>query len=113
MPTRIDYDAKIPNNVELSDNRRLQRALEGWQPKFMHWWAEMGPALETQGVYLRTAVSVGREGWAHFDHVVPQDYRWASSWPSATRTAGSPSASTRASRPGSRFPASTGPTCNG
>ncbi|NIH78219.1 benzoyl-CoA 2,3-epoxidase subunit BoxB [Amycolatopsis viridis] len=76
MPTRIDYDAKIPNNVELSDNRRLQRALEGWQPKFMHWWAEMGPALETQGVYLRTAVSVGREGWAHFDHVVPQDYRW-------------------------------------
>ncbi|MDQ0378827.1 benzoyl-CoA 2,3-epoxidase subunit BoxB [Amycolatopsis thermophila] len=76
MPTRIDYDAKIPNNVELSDNRRLQRALEGWQPKFMNWWAEMGPALETQGVYLRTAVSVGREGWAHFDHVVPQDYRW-------------------------------------
>ncbi|GAB3579988.1 benzoyl-CoA 2,3-epoxidase subunit BoxB [Amycolatopsis endophytica] len=76
MPTRIDYDAKIPNNVELSDNRRLQRALEGWQPKFMNWWAEMGPTLETQGVYLRTAVSVGREGWAHFGHVVPHDYRW-------------------------------------
>ncbi|EHR49472.1 benzoyl-CoA oxygenase, B subunit [Saccharomonospora marina XMU15] len=76
MPTRIDYDAKIPNNVDLSSNRRLQRALEGWQPKFMNWWAEMGPTLETHGVYLRTAVSVGREGWAHFDHVVPQDYRW-------------------------------------
>ncbi len=76
MPDRIDYDTKIPNNVELSSDRRLQRALEGWQPKFMDWWAEMGPALETQGVYLRTAVSVGREGWAHFDHVVPHEYRW-------------------------------------
>ncbi|MFC4000510.1 benzoyl-CoA 2,3-epoxidase subunit BoxB [Prauserella oleivorans] len=76
MPERIDYDAKIPNNVDLASNRRLQRALEGWQPRFMNWWAEMGPTLETQGVYLRTAVSVGREGWAHFDHVVPEDYRW-------------------------------------
>src|SRR5437763_1984877 len=69
-------DAKIPNNVNLSEDRRLQRALEGWQPKFMHWWGEMGPTLETQGVYLRTAVSVGREGWAHFDHVNVPDYRW-------------------------------------
>jgi benzoyl-CoA 2,3-epoxidase subunit B len=76
MPEKIDYDAKIPNNVNLSEDRRLQRALEGWQPKFMHWWGEMGPTLETQGVYLRTAVSVGREGWAHFDHVNVPDYRW-------------------------------------
>ncbi|PRX48208.1 benzoyl-CoA 2,3-dioxygenase component B [Prauserella shujinwangii] len=76
MPETIDYDARIPNNVDLSANRRLQRALEGWQPKFMNWWGEMGPTLETQGVYLRTAVSVGREGWAHFDHVVPEEYRW-------------------------------------
>jgi benzoyl-CoA 2,3-dioxygenase component B len=76
MPDKIDYDAKIPNNVDLSSDRRLQRALEGWQPKFMNWWAEMGPTLETQGVYLRTAISVGREGWAHFDHVNVPDYRW-------------------------------------
>ncbi|WP_328448085.1 MULTISPECIES: benzoyl-CoA 2,3-epoxidase subunit BoxB [unclassified Amycolatopsis] len=76
MPEKIDYDAKIPNNVSLADDRRLQRALEGWQPKFMHWWGEMGPTLETQGVYLRTAISVGREGWAHFDHVNVPDYRW-------------------------------------
>jgi benzoyl-CoA 2,3-dioxygenase component B len=73
---KVDYDAKIPNNVDLSSDRRLQRALEGWQPKFMNWWGEMGPTLETQGVYLRTAVSVGRDGWAHFDHVVPEQYRW-------------------------------------
>ncbi|MET9261429.1 benzoyl-CoA 2,3-epoxidase subunit BoxB [Amycolatopsis sp. NPDC004079] len=76
MPEKIDYDAKIPNNVHLADDRRLQRALEGWQPKFMNWWGEMGPTLETEGVYLRTAVSVGRDGWAHFDHVNVPDYRW-------------------------------------
>jgi benzoyl-CoA 2,3-dioxygenase component B len=76
MPGRIDYDEKIPNNVELAGDRRLQRALESWQPKFISWWGEMGPALHTGGVYLRTAVSVGRDGWAHFDHVRPQDYRW-------------------------------------
>ncbi|MFD8494051.1 benzoyl-CoA 2,3-epoxidase subunit BoxB [Amycolatopsis sp. NPDC059657] len=76
MPEKIDYDAKIPNNVDLASDRRLQRALEGWQPKFMNWWGEMGPTLQTQGVYLRTAISVGREGWAHFDHVNVPDYRW-------------------------------------
>jgi benzoyl-CoA 2,3-epoxidase subunit B len=27
-------------------------------------------------VYLRTAVNVGREGWAHFAHVPMRDYRW-------------------------------------
>jgi benzoyl-CoA 2,3-epoxidase subunit B len=76
VPETIDYDAKIPNNVDLSSDRRLQRALEGWQPKFMNWWGEMGPTLRTQGVYLRTAVAVGRAGWAHFDHVDVPDYRW-------------------------------------
>ncbi|WP_255945721.1 benzoyl-CoA 2,3-epoxidase subunit BoxB [Streptomyces odontomachi] len=76
MPSKIDYAAKIPNNVDLADDRRLQRALEGWQPKFLNWWGEMGPALENRGVYLRTAVSVGRDGWAHFDHVHPPEYRW-------------------------------------
>ncbi|GAA2629996.1 benzoyl-CoA 2,3-epoxidase subunit BoxB [Streptomyces vastus] len=76
MPTKIDYDSKIPNNVALADDRRLQRALEGWQPKFLNWWGEMGPELENRGVYLRTAVSVGRDGWAHFDHVNVPDYRW-------------------------------------
>ncbi|QVQ50272.1 benzoyl-CoA 2,3-epoxidase subunit BoxB [Spiractinospora alimapuensis] len=76
MADTIDYESKIPNNVDLAGDRRLQRALEGWQPRFLNWWSEMGPALENQGVYLRTAVSVGREGWAHFDHVRLEDYRW-------------------------------------
>ncbi|MEV4360556.1 benzoyl-CoA 2,3-epoxidase subunit BoxB [Nonomuraea sp. NPDC049625] len=72
----IDYSERIPNNVDLAEDRRLRRALESWQPRFLQWWSEMGPALPTQDVYLRTAVAVGREGWAHFDHVALPDYRW-------------------------------------
>ncbi len=73
----VDIDAKIPNNVGLADDRRLQRALESWQPKFLHWWREQGPvAYQDNPVYLRTAVAVGQEGWAHFDHVAMPDYRW-------------------------------------
>jgi benzoyl-CoA 2,3-dioxygenase component B len=71
-----DYSEKIPNNVGLADDRRLQRALESWQPNFLTWWESMGPTLPTEDVYLRTAVSVGREGWAQFGHVPMRDYRW-------------------------------------
>jgi benzoyl-CoA 2,3-dioxygenase component B len=76
MSTPADYSEKIPNNVELREDRRLQRALESWQPNFLNWWESMGPTLPTQDVYLRTAVNVGREGWAHFGHVAMKDYRW-------------------------------------
>ena len=75
--TTVDIDAKIPNNVDLAGDRRLQRALESWQPKFIEWWKELGPiAFQDHDVYLRTAVAVGQEGWAHFDHVKMPDYRW-------------------------------------
>jgi benzoyl-CoA 2,3-dioxygenase component B len=74
--TETDYSEKIPNNVNLREDRRLQRALESWQPDFLNWWESMGPTLPTQDVYLRTAVNVGREGWAHFGHVAMKDYRW-------------------------------------
>ncbi|HEY9473157.1 MAG TPA: benzoyl-CoA 2,3-epoxidase subunit BoxB, partial [Mycobacteriales bacterium] len=76
MATTIDYGERIPNNVDLAGDRRLQRALESWQPKFLRWWNEMGPTLEHRDVYLRTAVAVGRDGWAHFDQVVLPEYRW-------------------------------------
>ncbi len=75
--TAIDYSSRIPNNVDLAGDRRLQRALENWQPRFADWWSEMGPAgFQTSEVYLRTAVDVGQEGWAHFGHVAMPDYRW-------------------------------------
>ena len=76
MTTNADYSEKIPNNVDLHEDRRLQRALESWQPNFIGWWESMGPTLPTEDVYLRTAVSVGREGWAQFGHVAMRDYRW-------------------------------------
>jgi benzoyl-CoA 2,3-dioxygenase component B len=76
MTTTADYTEKIPNNVDLREDRRLQRALESWQPNFLTWWESMGPTLPTQDVYLRTAVNVGRDGWAHFGHVAMRDYRW-------------------------------------
>jgi benzoyl-CoA 2,3-dioxygenase component B len=76
MTPPADYTDKIPNNVDLREDRRLQRALESWQPNFLSWWESMGPTLPTQDVYLRTAINVGREGWAHFDHVAMNEYRW-------------------------------------
>ncbi|GAB4513796.1 MAG: benzoyl-CoA 2,3-epoxidase subunit BoxB [Haliangiales bacterium] len=70
-------DEKIPNNVDLSSDRRLQRALEKWQPKFLDWWMDMGPdGFQADNIYLRTAVSVEAKGWAHFDYVKMPDYRW-------------------------------------
>ncbi len=73
----IDYAERIPNNVNLADNRRLQRALESWQPKFQDWWMEMGPeGFQANEIYLRTAVSVDSDGWAHFDFVKMPEYRW-------------------------------------
>ncbi|HEV8585909.1 MAG TPA: benzoyl-CoA 2,3-epoxidase subunit BoxB [Methylomirabilota bacterium] len=73
----IDYLERIPNNVELASNRRLQRALEEWQPKFLDWWKDMGPdAHQAHDVYLRTATSVDAKGWAQFGYVKMPDYRW-------------------------------------
>ena len=67
----------IPNNVDLSSDRRLQRALEQWQPNFLSWWREVGPeGFQAHEVYLRTAISVEAGGWAHFDYVKMPDYRW-------------------------------------
>jgi benzoyl-CoA 2,3-dioxygenase component B len=73
----IDYSERIPNNVDLSNDRRLQRALEAWQPNFIDWWMEMGPeGFQQDEIYLRTAVSVDKDGWAKFGHVKMPDYRW-------------------------------------
>ncbi|KAA3602164.1 MAG: benzoyl-CoA 2,3-epoxidase subunit BoxB [Calditrichaeota bacterium] len=73
----IDLNAKIPNNVNLHEDKKLQRALEHWLPNYLSWWDEVGPeGFQTSDIYLRTAVSVDSGGWAHFDHVKMPDYRW-------------------------------------
>ena len=69
--------SSIPNNVNLESDRRLQRALEQWQPNFLSWWNEVGPeGWQAHQIYLRTAISVEAGGWAHFDFVKMPDYRW-------------------------------------
>ena len=73
----IDYSQLIPNNVDLSSDRRLQRALENWQPRFLDWWKDMGPdGTSAYDVYLRTAISTDANGWANFGYVKMPDYRW-------------------------------------
>jgi benzoyl-CoA 2,3-dioxygenase component B len=69
---------RIPNNVSLSSNKRLQRALEHWQPKYLQWWRDMGPQgfQDYHQVYVRTAISVDPKGWAHFEYVKLPEYRW-------------------------------------
>ncbi|MEO5696303.1 MAG: benzoyl-CoA 2,3-epoxidase subunit BoxB [Burkholderiaceae bacterium] len=73
----IDYAEKIPNNVNIANDKTLQRALEHWQPSFLNWWQEMGPSdFQAADVYLRTAVSVDADGWAQYGAVKMPDYRW-------------------------------------
>jgi len=46
-------------------------------PNYLDWWREMGPdGFQAKDVYLRTAISVDAQGWAHFDWVKMPDYRW-------------------------------------
>ena len=87
----MELSEKIPNNVNLSNDKRLHRALEQWQPSFLDWWKEMGPErFQANDVYLRTAISVDAAGWAHFDYVRMPEYRWGIflAQPEADRTIG-------------------------
>jgi len=73
----IDLQAKIPNNVDLANDPKLQRALEHWQPKFVDWWMQTGPSdFAEHDIYLRTAIGVGKGGWANFGYVKMPEYRW-------------------------------------
>ena len=73
----LDYREHIPNNVDLGNNRALQRALEHWQPHFLDWWKEMGPAVFAGAeIYLRTATAVDEQGWASYGMVRMPEYRW-------------------------------------
>ena len=103
---------KIPNNVELAEDRKLLRALEQWQPSFLEWWRQMGPeSFQAADVYLRTAVSVDSSGWAHFDYVKMPEYRWGIFLATLRRTARSGSATRSGGRCGPRCPASTATSC--
>lgn len=73
----VSYDTMIPNNVGLSEDRRVLKALEKWHPSYIDWWKQLGPdGFQDFPVYLRTAVGVDPKGWAKFDYVKMPEYRW-------------------------------------
>jgi benzoyl-CoA 2,3-dioxygenase component B len=73
----VSYDTQIPNNVGLSSDKKVLKALEKWHPGYIDWWSQLIPDRFQQSlVYLRTAVSVDPKGWAKFDYVKMPDYRW-------------------------------------
>ncbi|MBA84682.1 benzoyl-CoA 2,3-epoxidase subunit BoxB [Thalassobius sp. S69A] len=73
----VSYDTQIPNNVGLSSDKRVLKALEKWHPGYINWWSDLIPDNFQQSlVYLRTAVSVDPKGWAKFDYVKMPEYRW-------------------------------------
>ena len=73
----VSYDTQIPNNVGLSSDKRVLKALEKWHPGYINWWSDLIPDKFQQSlVYLRTAVSVDPTGWAKFDYVKMPEYRW-------------------------------------
>ena len=73
----VAYDTQIPNNVGLSSDKRVLKALERWHPGYINWWNDLIPKnFQESLVYLRTAVSVDPKGWAKFDYVKMPEYRW-------------------------------------
>ncbi len=73
----VSYDTQIPNNVGLSSDRKVLKALEKWHPGYLDWWNRLIPQnFQESMVYLRTAVSVDPKGWAKFDYVKMPEYRW-------------------------------------
>ncbi|MCZ7676342.1 MAG: hypothetical protein M5U35_11320 [Roseovarius sp.] len=73
----VSYDTQIPNNVGLSSDRRVLKALQKWHPGYLDWWNKLIPQqFQESHVYLRTAVSVDPKGWAKFDYVKMPEYRW-------------------------------------
>ncbi len=73
----VSYDTRIPNNVGLSSDRKVLKALEKWHPGYISWWNDLIPQkFQESLIYLRTAVSVDPKGWAKFDYVKMPEYRW-------------------------------------
>jgi len=73
----VSYDTQIPNNVGLSQDKKVLKALEKWHPGYINWWNDLIPQnFQESLVYLRTAVSVDPKGWAKFDYVKMPEYRW-------------------------------------
>ena len=109
----VDYSTKIPNNVNLSEDRQVLKALEGWHPGYMDWWSDMGPegfpavaGVSAHRLFGRSArlgqVRLRQDAGISLGH---------SCWRRRKRTASFPSARIMASRPGRKSRANTAPCC--
>ena len=77
----VDLEAKIPNNVNLKENKRLMRALEKWQPGFLDWWGDMGPtdfnadqtpfARDRIRMVVRSVIVISPRSWMAKSAIVP------------------------------------------
>lgn len=104
----ISYDTRIPNNVGLSSDRKVLKALEKWHPGYLDWWNRLIPQnFQESMVYLRTAVSVDPKGWAKFDYVKMPEYRWVCFWHPRLRAAQSLAVNMPVNRRGKKCPVNT------
>jgi benzoyl-CoA 2,3-dioxygenase component B len=73
----IDHKAAIPNNVGLDESSPLAKTLAGFKGDFMKWWRECGPqGFDAAQCYLRLPVAADARGWAAYDYVKLEDFRW-------------------------------------
>jgi benzoyl-CoA 2,3-dioxygenase component B len=73
----INYSEKIPNNVNLTDDRTLQRALEHWQPNVSCVVADDGSVRPRCRGHLSAHRRRRRRGWwAATATCSMPDYRW-------------------------------------
>src|SRR6185437_9823920 len=108
----VDYTTKIPNNVNLAEDRQVLRALESWHPGYIDWWKDMGPEGFQQAlVYLRTAVSVDPKGWPSSITSRCPTTAGAFCWRRRRKAVLFRSAATAASRSGRTYRANTAPCC--
>ena len=47
----VDYSTKIPNNVNLAEDRQVLRALESWHPGYIDWDDEVRVFLEERASF--------------------------------------------------------------
>ena len=79
--SKLNYQEIIPNNVNLSNDISLQRALEHWQPKFKSWWKEWPSKISKKMKFIFVLqFLVDAAGWASYGKVKMPDYKWGYFW---------------------------------
>src|SRR5215470_16175810 len=97
----VDYTTKIPNNVNLADDRQVLRALESWHPGYIDWWMDMGPKAFSRPSFTCAPQcrSIRKAGPNSITYACPT-IAGASCWHRRRKAAKSRLAAITASRPG-------------